>query len=147
MGCRVANPCFELLMLRFVFTHLNIPTGQLGCEAGILSSTANRLGKILFVHRNVHNFVFLIESNTTNQGGLESFGDELRDVVIPPNNVNTLIIEFAHDIFYSSSAQAYTGAHWINFVIVSINSHFSAVAGLASHRPEFNGAIGNLSHF
>ena len=124
----ITHASLKLLVLTLVLTDLHVPTNQLGGQAGILSTTTDRLGQVLFINGDVHNLIFLVEGNTTNLCGLECLGNKLTDVIIPSNDVDLLVVKLTHNIFDACSAKTNTSTHRVDLVVMGEDGDLGAVA-------------------
>ena len=127
---RVSYALFKLFVLSLVLTDLDIPAHELSAEAGILSTTANRLAEFFLVNGHGNHFVFLIEADRADIGRLKSIYHKDSRIITPTNDVHLLVIKLTHNVFDARSTQANTCAYWIHLVIVTGNSNLGAVSCL-----------------
>ena len=87
-----------LLFNRLIHAHhIDDPAGQIGSEAHILATTANRLREIVLCHRDFHGRVVFIHDDGFHFSGGHGIDHQLCGVVVPENDVHALVIKLVRD--------------------------------------------------
>src|SRR6185436_7908838 len=73
--------------------------------------------------------------------------DEILNLRIPTNDIDFLVVEFAHDILNPLAPQSNTGPDRIHFFVTRVYGEFSSKTWLARDTFDFDGPVVDLRDF
>ena len=146
-GDGVGHLIVEAHGLHFLGVDVDLPTGQLRCQPSILPALADSEGKLVFSHGDGDAFVSFVDLNVLQHRRLEGLGDKFLDLRAPVDDVHFFVVQLAHDVFHTLTAQAHAGAHGIHTVVARMHSQLGAPARFTRHGHNFHGAVCNFRNF
>ena len=126
---------------------IELPPEQARGKPGIDPLTANRDGKIILDHFEIHSSLVTIKVHVLRNGRLKGLTELLDRILIPPDDINFFPVHFTNDTFDPGSARSYAGTHGINLGIGTLYANLGTIAWLTSHGSQGNRAIGNFGNF
>src|SRR5579884_527127 len=151
---RVGCDGFAGLFLKFVidfafsrFGDIDAPAGQFGGQASVLSIFADGERKLPLRHRDERGVVGFAQFHLKWLHRAERVGDEGGRVWTPLDDIDFLVVEFAHDIVDARAAHSHAGANGIKPFLARDNRHFGATARLARDGLDLNRPLVDLRYF
>ncbi len=126
---------------------VQVPAGQLGCQAHVLATASNRQAELVVRNDQLHGHIVLVDEHLGDLGRADGVGDEARRVFDVRHDVNLLTVEFLHNRLHTRTAHADTRADRIDVTVTAVDRHFGAHARLASHGDDTHDILVNLRNF
>src|SRR5690606_21173999 len=126
--------------------HVQGPAGQLAGQANVLTATADGLRQVVLADRDVHGMGILVNDDRHHFGRRHGVDDELRRVVVPEHDVDTLAAQFTRHGLDARTAHADAGALRVDALVLGAHGNLGArtrVAGSAHHLDQ---TFGDLRH-
>ena len=102
---------------------------------------------MVFVDRDLHALVGLVDLDRLDLGRLERLDDEFFGIVAPLDDVDFLVVEFADDVLHPCTAHSDASADRIDFAVTAGHGDLGAHAGLAGNALQLHGSVGDFAHF
>src|SRR5690554_888676 len=135
------------LVFRLGLGHdVDTPAGQFRSKADVLPATANRLGQIILGHGNIHGMRFLVDQNRRNIRRRHGVDNELGRVVIPQDDIDTLILQLAGYRLYTRTAHADTGTYRIDATVIGLDRDLGPRARISRRTLDLNELFSNLGN-
>ena len=108
---------------------------------------ADRKRELVLAHDDLGDLVVLVDPHFFDLGRTESFGDELRGVLPPLDDIDLLAPELVDHLAHPGTPRAHAGSLGIDVGIVGDNRDLGPMARLAGDSHDFDGAIGQFGNF
>src|SRR5579883_1050732 len=154
VAARVGCNGFAGLFLKFVidfalsrFGDIDAPTGQLGGQARVLSIFADGERQLPLRHRDERGVIRFAQFHLQWLHRTERVGDEGSRVWTPLDDVDFLVVEFAHNIVDTRAAHPNAGTDGVKPFLAGDNRHFGAAARLAGDGFDLNRSLVDFRYF
>ncbi len=114
-----------MLRLKIVNGHyVEIPAAQLRSQAHVLTITANRLRQVARFHGDIHGVLIFINNDGSHIGRCHRVNHELRWVIVPQYDINTLAAQFGRYRLNACATHTYAGTNRVDTLIVGLDGDF-----------------------
>src|SRR5690606_26266553 len=114
---------FLLLVSGALLTHyVDCPTGQLCAKSDVLAGAANGLGEVFLCHGDIHGMTVFVYHDGRHFSRRHGVDDQLRRIVIPEDDIDTLVGQLAAHNLHTGAAHTYAGTDRIDTLVVGFHS-------------------------
>ena len=124
---------FHLTKLAFA-DDVELPAGELGCQAHVLAPAANGLGELLLGNGDVHGPGLLVNDDGNHLRRGHGVNHVLGGILVPENDVHPLPGQLVGDRLHARAAHADAGADRVDALVVRVHRDLGADAGIARER-------------
>lgn len=89
-----------------------------------MSCTANGLSKIILLHSDIHGVGIFVNDDGFNIGRSKRIDHQLRGIVIPQNDIDSLTIKLIGNCLNTRTAHADTSTDRVHTTIIGFHSNF-----------------------
>ncbi len=141
--------CFSLMFsLQVINGHyVEFPAAQLRSQADVLTITSDRLRQITGFNGDIHGMFIFVHHDRRDVCRRHRINDELRRVIIPQHDIDTLTAQFGRDRLNARAAHPHASADRIDTFIVGFHCDFRTRTRIASRRFNFNHFFADFRHF
>ena len=126
---------------------VDIPPGQAGAEANVLTALADRQRKLIFDDDDRGATEFEAQGDFGDLGGLERVGDENLRRVIPPDDVDLLSAQLIDDALDAAASNPHAGADGVYLGVQAVDGNLGAIPGLPGQGLDLDDVLGHFGHF
>ena len=125
---------------------VDVPTGELGRQADVLSAPSDRQAQLVVGDHDLDPLGFLVEHHLGHLGRRQGVDDEGRGIGVPLDDVDLLALQLVDHRLHPAAPHSDTGANRIDARIVRQDGDLRARAGIARHRFDLDNAVVDLGN-